>query len=125
MKAIRLNQVRRSVLLLCLLLPLHRVAAQFVELSAEIENFGYRLEDTNSIAKAKPRTVHVVCIASSNVSYIENDIQFSNQPTCSGGIFRQSLSSSKPDAVTNKTVIGSAPASAELNPSVHRPRLRL
>jgi hypothetical protein len=50
-------------------------AAQFAEISAEIEVFGYRLGDTNSIAKAKPQTVNVVCITDSNQWYMTNDVQ--------------------------------------------------
>jgi len=70
------NQSRNWVVMLCLgLFPMQHRAAQFVEISAEIETFGYRLGDTNSIAKAKPRTVSVVCITASNEWYIENDFQ--------------------------------------------------
>ena len=55
------------------LLSIQNQAAEFVEISAEIETFGYRLGDTNSIVKAKPKLVNVVCIAGSNEWYIEND----------------------------------------------------
>jgi hypothetical protein len=56
-------------------MPIEHQAAQFVEISAEIETFGYRLGDTNSIARAKPKTVHVVCVTGSKEWYIENDFQ--------------------------------------------------
>jgi hypothetical protein len=50
-------------------------AAQFVEIRAEMEIFGYQLANTDSIASAKPRTVHVWCIAGVNEWYIESDFQ--------------------------------------------------
>ncbi len=50
-------------------------AAQFVEINCEIETYGYRLADTNSIARARPKTVHVVCITASSEWYIEDDFQ--------------------------------------------------
>lgn len=53
--------------------------AEFVEISAEIEVFGYRLADTNSIAKAKPRTVHVFCVTGTNRWYMTNDFQQAEQ----------------------------------------------
>jgi len=57
-------------------LPMHLSgAAHFVEISAEIEVSGYRLGDTNSAAKAKPRRMNVVCITGSREWYIENDYQ--------------------------------------------------
>jgi hypothetical protein len=68
------NQIGNWVVMLCVgLFPMQHRAAQFVEISAEIETFGYRLKDTNSIATAKPKTVNVVCIAGANEWYIEND----------------------------------------------------
>jgi hypothetical protein len=48
-------------------------AAQFVEISAEIETFGYRLGDTNWIAKARRQTVKVKCITGSTGWSIEHD----------------------------------------------------
>ena len=57
------------------LLPFQNQAAQFVEISAEIDTFGYRLEDTNSIANAKSRAVSVVCVTGSNEWYLTNDYQ--------------------------------------------------
>jgi len=57
------------------LLPIQNQAAQFVEISAEIETFGYRLGDTNSMAKAKPKLVKVGCITGSTEWSIENDFQ--------------------------------------------------
>ena len=50
-------------------------AAQYVELSAEIDTFGYRLADTNSMARATPKTVHVVCIAGPDQWFIADDFQ--------------------------------------------------
>lgn len=68
------NEVAKWVATFCLgLLSIQNQAAEFVKISAEIETFGYRLGDTNSIAKAKPKLVNVVCIAGSNEWYIEND----------------------------------------------------
>src|SRR5438552_432576 len=54
-------------------LPIQNHAAQYVEISVEIETFGYRLTDTNSIARAKQQTVHVICITGPNEWYIEHD----------------------------------------------------
>ena len=58
-----------------LLLSLQSQSAEFVEIFAEIETFGYRLEDTNSIAKAKASTLQVLCIAGTNQWYMTNDFQ--------------------------------------------------
>jgi len=70
------NQIRKWAVVLGLgLLPIDHQAAQFVEISAEIETFGYRLGDTNSIERAKPKTVSVVCITGSKEWSIENDFQ--------------------------------------------------
>jgi hypothetical protein len=55
------------------LVPIQNQAAEFVELSAEIEAFGYRLGDSNSIAKAKPKTVNVRCMTGATEWYIEHD----------------------------------------------------
>src|ERR1044071_5919724 len=57
------------------LLSIRIQAAQFVEISAEIDTFGYRLNDTESITSAKPKTIHVTCITGSTEWYIENDFQ--------------------------------------------------
>lgn len=70
----------RSILLLAalglaLFTPNSRAAAQFVELSAEIETFAYRLKDTNGIAKAKPKLVKVKCVTGSTGWSIEHDYQ--------------------------------------------------
>ena len=57
------KEIGRRVAAFCLgFVSIQNYATQYVEISAEIETFGYRLADTNSIAKAKPKTVHVVCI---------------------------------------------------------------
>jgi hypothetical protein len=70
------HQIRKWVVVLGLgLLPIDHQAAQFVEISAEIETFGYRLGDTHSIERAKPKTVSVVCITGSKEWSIENDFQ--------------------------------------------------
>ena len=59
---------------LCLgLVPVRNHSAEFVEIAAEIETFGYRLGDSNSVAKAKPQTVNVRCITGSTEWYIEHD----------------------------------------------------
>ncbi len=59
---------------LCLgLVPMQNQAAEFVELSAEIETFAYRLGDTNGIAKAKPKLVKVKCITGSTGWSIQHD----------------------------------------------------
>jgi hypothetical protein len=55
------------------LVSLQSLAAQPVEISAEIETYSYRLGDTNSIARAKPKTVHVACVAGANEWSVEED----------------------------------------------------
>jgi hypothetical protein len=68
------NKVASWVTALCLgLVPVQSQAAEFVELSAEIETFAYQLKDTNGIAKAKPSLVHVKCITGSTGWSIEHD----------------------------------------------------
>jgi hypothetical protein len=70
------NKAGNWVTTLCLLLlSIQNQAAQFVEISAEIETFGYRLGDTNSIAKANPKLVKVGCITRLTEWSIENDFQ--------------------------------------------------
>jgi hypothetical protein len=70
------NKVAKWIATFCLAtLSVQSQAAEFVEISAEIETLGYRLGDANSIAKAKPRTVNVVCITGSDNWYIEDDFQ--------------------------------------------------
>lgn len=69
-------QIGKWVATFCLgLFSTQNQAAQYVEISADIETFGYRLADTNSIARAKPKTVHVVCIAGPDQWFIEDDFQ--------------------------------------------------
>jgi hypothetical protein len=46
---------------------------RFLEISAEIQLVGYRGEDTNGPANAKPRTLSVVCLTSTNQWRIEDD----------------------------------------------------
>jgi hypothetical protein len=60
------NKVAHWVTALCLgLVPMQNQAAEFVEISAEIETFGYRLGDTNNIAQTKPKLVKMKCITGS------------------------------------------------------------
>jgi hypothetical protein len=61
------------------LLPLGKPAAQFVEITAEIQTHAYRLNDTNSSSAAKPRTVHVRCVVGANQWYIEEDSSERNE----------------------------------------------
>lgn len=68
------NTVVRCSLTMCLgVLSVQNLTAQFVEISAEIQTYGYRLKDTNSIAAAKPETVRVACIAGANTWYIDEN----------------------------------------------------
>src|SRR5258708_2721936 len=74
MKKPRKNEIAKWVVTFCLgLLSIQNQAAEFVEISAEIKTFGYRLDDTNSIVMAKPRTTSVVCITGTKEWYITND----------------------------------------------------
>jgi hypothetical protein len=75
-KKLFICKASKRVATFCLALPfLQSPAAEFVDISAEIETFGYRLGDTNSIANAKPRTVKVVCITGASRWYMTNDFQ--------------------------------------------------
>ena len=76
MHAYFVTKAKRWMLALALLLPLSSLAQQFVEISAEIETRGYRLGDTNSIAKAKPKIFSVFCITGSGQWYIEDDFSW-------------------------------------------------
>jgi hypothetical protein len=68
------NKVAHWMTALCLgLVPLQNEAAEFVELSAEIETYAYPLGDTNDIAKAKPKMMKVKCITGSTGWSIEHD----------------------------------------------------
>jgi hypothetical protein len=68
------SNVAKWLTALCLaLLSIQNQAAEFVEITSEIETFGYRLGDTNSVAKAKPQTVNVKCITGATEWYIEHD----------------------------------------------------
>ena len=68
------HEIAHWVSALCLgLVPWQSHAAEFVEISAEIETFGYRLGDTNNIAHAKPKLVKVKCITGSTGWAIEHD----------------------------------------------------
>ncbi|MEY2408625.1 MAG: hypothetical protein QOF48_1295 [Verrucomicrobiota bacterium] len=74
------TKLTKWVAAICLaLLPIQNQAADFVELSAEIESFGYRLGDTNWIATAKPTTMNVKCIAGSTEWSIEHDYHMRQQ----------------------------------------------
>jgi hypothetical protein len=71
-----MSQCRKSVFIVCFgFISLCLEAAQFVEISAAIETSGYRLEDTNSMAWAKPKTVNILCIAGLNQWSVETDFQ--------------------------------------------------
>jgi hypothetical protein len=68
------NEIAGCVVVLCLaLFSSLSHAAPFVEISAEIETYGYQLEDTNSIARAKQKTVHVTCVTGASEWFIEED----------------------------------------------------
>ena len=70
------NEVAKWLTVLYLgLASIQNQAAEFVEISAEIETFGYRLGDTESILEAKPKTVNVKCITGATEWYIEHDFQ--------------------------------------------------
>lgn len=72
----KMNPCCKSVVIVCFgLMSLCLQAAQFIEISAAIETFGYRLEDTNSMAAARPKIVNVVCIAGQNEWSVETDFQ--------------------------------------------------
>src|SRR5215475_5700820 len=73
MRSVCPGRVFRFVGILCLsLLPSRQQAAEFVEISLEIETLGYRLQDTESSTQAKPRVTSVVCIAGTNEWRIES-----------------------------------------------------
>ena len=68
------NKVVKWVTALCLgLVPAQNQAAEFVELSAEIDTFGYRLGHTNYIPQAKRQLVNVKCITGPTGWFIEHD----------------------------------------------------
>ena len=68
------NRVFKWVVGFCLgFLAIQNLSGQFVEISAEIESFGYRLGETNAVAKGKRQTVNVVCVTGTNEWFIEND----------------------------------------------------
>jgi hypothetical protein len=73
-KKARTNHARRgALLLLCLMAPVQRGKAQFVEISAQVDLLSFRSGQTNAGAMAKPRTISLVCIAGTNGWRIEND----------------------------------------------------
>ena len=83
--------------------PIQTQAAEFVELSAEIEIFGYGLGDTNSIAKARPETVNVKCITGSTEWYIENDFHARQEWLFDGtNVMLRSLSASDTNTVMKR-----------------------
>ena len=64
----------KRVAIFCLgILCLQSQAGEWVEISAEIETFGYRLGDTNNIAQARPKLVKVKCIMGPTGWSIEHD----------------------------------------------------
>ena len=70
------DKVAHWVTALCLgLLPLQNQAAEFVELSAEIETFAYSLGDTNEIARARPKLMNVKCVTGATGWSIEHDYE--------------------------------------------------
>jgi hypothetical protein len=73
MKRPLVNRMQIIALLLCLLFQVRDGAAQFVEISAQIELTSYRSGQTNAEAGAKPRTISVTCIIGTNEWRIEND----------------------------------------------------
>jgi hypothetical protein len=71
------NETAGCVAVLCFgLLSSQNLAAQFVEISAEIETLHYRLDNTNSIARTRPKTIHVTCVAGASKWFIEEDYVF-------------------------------------------------
>src|SRR5262249_15627124 len=68
------HQFPKWVALFCLL-AIQNQAAQFVEISAEIDFFGYELGVPDAPARAEPKTFHVTCTTGSSQWYIENDYQ--------------------------------------------------
>ena len=70
------NKVAHWVTALCLgLVPMQNQAAEFVELSAEIETFAYPLRDTNEIARARPKLMNVKCVTGATGWLIEHDYE--------------------------------------------------
>src|SRR5688572_13133027 len=97
------NNAGTWVAALCLgLVPIQNQAAEFVELSAEIETFAYRLRDTNNIAKAKPKMVKVKCITGSTGWSIEHDYLDPQRWLCDGTnvvLRAEKLRATDPDGV--------------------------
>lgn len=93
------NQIDKWIAIFCLgFFSIQNHAAEYIEISAEIETFGYRLADANSIAGAKPKTVHVVCITGPNEWYIEDDFQERRKWLFDGtNVLRRSWPLSAPD----------------------------
>jgi hypothetical protein len=73
MRQSAINQVRKCLLLLCLLASAQRGAAQFVEISADIELISYPTGQTNAEASSTPRIISLVCITGTNDWRVEND----------------------------------------------------
>ena len=61
------------VILFHLMRSLQGGAAQFVEISAEIETFHWSAEETNGAARAKPRIVSVLCVVGTNQWRMESN----------------------------------------------------
>jgi hypothetical protein len=70
---------RPSVALFCAVISFHLMcslqggAAQFVEISAEIETFYWSKEETNGAAETKPRIVSVLCVVGTNQWRMESN----------------------------------------------------
>jgi hypothetical protein len=80
MKKLFQGQVATRAAILCLaLLALPSPAAEFVEIAAEIDTWGYALGDAKRIVNPKPRTLNVICITGPNRWYITNDLQQSEE----------------------------------------------
>jgi len=77
MKASVTISARRLAVLVCfwLLLSICCGAAEFFELSAEIETFAYELGDTNAIANARPKLISVKCVTGATGWSIEHDYE--------------------------------------------------
>ncbi len=74
MKTPFLNQAPKWAALICVwLLPNQHAAAQWVEISADIEITSYRGGDAKAAANAIPRTISEVCTVGANEWRIENN----------------------------------------------------
>ena len=60
-------------LIVCPVLLGFQVQAQFIEITAEIESLGYRLDEPNAIPRTKRKTLQTTCVVGTNQWYIESD----------------------------------------------------